>query len=82
MTQEQTPNPQKEEGIEVPYEQINPETLERMIEEFVTREGADWDDSGYTLNDRVRQVLQQLRNKQVKIVFDLTSETANIVACR
>lgn len=71
-----------EEGVEVPYERLDPETLRRMIEEFVTRDGADWADAGGALEDKVAQVLQQLRNKKVSIVFDHTSQTANLVACR
>ncbi len=70
-----------EEGIEIPYEQINSATLRRMIQEFVTRDGADWADVGCTLEDKVEQVLQQLRNKKVKVVFDLQSQTANLVVC-
>jgi len=34
----QTPAGCHEEGIDVPYEQLNPETLRTMIEEFVSRE--------------------------------------------
>jgi hypothetical protein len=52
-----------------------------MIQEFVTRDGADWGDAGCTLEEKVEQVLRQLRNKKVKVVFDLTSQTANIVVC-
>ncbi|MEA3363055.1 MAG: YheU family protein [Thermodesulfobacteriota bacterium] len=71
-----------EEGIDIPYEQINAETLRRMIQEFVSRDGADWADAGCTLEDKVDQVLQQLRNKTVKVVFDLKSQTVNLVVCR
>jgi len=73
---------QQEEGVEVPYQQIDPETLQRMIQEFVSRDGADWGDAGCTLAEKVEQVLQQLRHKQAKIVFDLRSQTVNIVAYR
>ena len=73
---------QQEEGVDVPYQQINPETLRRMIQEFVSRDGADWGDVGCALDDKVEQVLQQLLQKQVKVVVDLHSQTANIVACR
>jgi len=73
---------QQEEGVEVPYQQIDPETLRRMIQEFVSRDGADWGDAGCTLEDKVEQVLRQLQEKQVKVVFDLRSQSANIVACR
>lgn len=70
-----------EEGIEVPYKQIDPNTLRRMIQEFVTRDGSDWAEVGCTLEDKVEQVLQQLKSKRVKVVFDLKSQTANLVSC-
>jgi hypothetical protein len=72
----------REEGIDVPYERLDPETLRNVIQEFVTRDGADWGEAGCTLEDKVGQVMQQLRNRKVKIVFDLNSETTNIVVCR
>ena len=68
-----------EEGVEVPYDKINPDTLRSMIAEFVTREWSDLSDSGYTLEEKIEQVLQQLKEKKVKVVFDFTSGTANIV---
>lgn len=76
------PAGQHEEGVAVPYDRINPDTLRKMIQEFVTRDGADWGEAGCTLEDKVEQVLRQLRSKKVKIVFDLASQTANIVVCR
>ena len=75
------PADHREEGLEVPYDRIHPETLRNMIQEFVTRDGADWGDAGCTLEDKVEQVLRQLRDKKIKVVFDLTSQTANIVVC-
>ncbi|MDA3786824.1 MAG: YheU family protein [Deltaproteobacteria bacterium] len=71
-----------EEGIAVPHEQIDPDTLRNMIEEFVTRDGADWGDPGCRLEDKITQVLRQLRNNKVQIVFDLKSNTANIVVSK
>lgn len=69
-----------EEGIEIPFEQINPDTLQNMLREFVTREWADLGDSDYTLDDKVAQVLQQLEAHTAKVVYDVTTETWNIVA--
>lgn len=60
-------------------DRINPETLENMVKEFVTREWADLGDSGYTLDDKVAQVMQQLKDGKAKVVFDLRSESWNIV---
>lgn len=72
---------QQEEGLEIPYTLINPDTLQRMIQEFVSRDGSDWAEIGCTLEDKVEQVLAQLRSKKIKVVFDLRSQTANFVVC-
>lgn len=71
-----------EQGVDVPYERLDPETLRNVIEEFVTRDGADWGEAGGTLEEKVGQVMQQLRSRKIKIVFELNSETANIVVNR
>jgi len=71
-----------EEGVEVPFEALSEAALRSLIEEFVTREWSELSDSGYSLEDKVEQVLRQLQEKKVKVVFDLTSNTANIVVCR
>jgi uncharacterized protein YheU (UPF0270 family) len=71
----------EEEGIDVPYDQLNAETLRNLVEEFVTREWSDLSDSGYSLDDKVKQVLLQLKEKKAKVVFDFESNSANIVAC-
>ena len=70
----------QEEGIEVPYQDINPETLRNMIEEFVSRDGSDWGDTGGSMEDKIKQVLRQFESGKIKVVFDLTSQSANIVS--
>jgi len=74
------PHPEfMEEGVEVPFEKISPETLRNLISEFVTREWEDIGDSSATLDDKICQVMSQLKAKRAKVVFDLRSETCNIV---
>jgi len=68
-----------EDGIEIPLERINPLTLRTMVEEFVTREWSELSDEDYTLDDKIEQVLRQLKGHKAKVVFDLTTETCNIV---
>lgn len=68
-----------EDGVEVPFEKINPETLTNLITEFVTREWEEFGDSNATLDDKVAQVMRQLKEKRAKVVFDLRAETCNIV---
>jgi uncharacterized protein YheU (UPF0270 family) len=72
-------NDHAEEGVVVPMERINPDTLRKMVEEFVTREWSELADVGFTFEDKIEQVIQQLRDNKIKVVFDLTSETCNIV---
>ena len=71
-----------EEAVEIPFERINPDTLRKMIEEFVTREWSELADSEYTLDEKIEQVLQQLKDKRAMIVFDCVSETWNIIPSR
>ena len=71
-----------EKGVDVPYERLDPETLRNVIEEFVTRDGSDWGEVGGTLEEKVSQVMQQLRNRKIKIVFELNSKSTNIVVNR
>lgn len=71
-----------EDGVDVPLDRINPETLRKMVEEFVTREWSDLSDADFTFEDKIKQVVQQLKDNKIKVVFDLTSETCNIIPCR
>ena len=71
-----------EDGIDVPLDKINPDTLKNLIAEFVTREWSESGDSEISLESKVEQVLVQLRNGQAKVVFDLASDTCNIVSRR
>ena len=75
-------NDQQENGVEIPIDRINPETLRNLISEFVTRQWEELGDASYTLDDKIGQVLQQLVEKKAKVVFDLTSNTPNIVVSR
>jgi uncharacterized protein YheU (UPF0270 family) len=69
----------EEEGIELPFDRINPDTLRKMLAEFVTRE---WADEESTLQSRIEQVLRQLRERKAKVMYDFRTETWNIVECR
>lgn len=71
-----------ESAIDIPLERINPATLRKMMEEFVTREWSELADSEYSLDEKVDQVLQQLHDKRARIVYDSSSETWNIIPCR
>ncbi len=69
-----------EDFLNIPLDRINPDTLRKMVEEFVTRDWSELADSEYTLNEKVEQVLQQLHDKRARIVYDNTTESWNIIS--
>ena len=69
-----------EDGVDVPLDRISPDILRKLVEEFVSREWSDLADSDCTFEEKIEQVIQQLKDNRIKVVFDLTSETCNIVS--
>jgi uncharacterized protein YheU (UPF0270 family) len=69
-----------EKGVVIPHHKLSSEALQGLLEEFVSRDGTD---SGYTklsLQQRVDQVRRQLDGGDAVIVYDETTQTANIVS--
>jgi len=71
-----------EEPVEVPSGALAPETLRRLVEEFVTRDGTDYGAVERGVEEKIGQVLGQLRSGEARLVFDPETETANIVPAR
>jgi uncharacterized protein YheU (UPF0270 family) len=69
----------REDGVAIPFERIDPDTLRNLISEFVTREWEEVGDTEHTLDDKISQVVRQLQEGKAKVVFDLKSGTCNIV---
>ena len=66
--------------MEIPYQKLAPETLRGVIAEYVTREGTDYGDQVYSLDEKIAAVQLQLESGSAKIIFDPESETCNVVA--
>lgn len=71
----------QEDGLDLPLERINPDTLRNLISEFVTRGWEEAGDSRYTLDDKINQVYRQLQEKKARVVYDLNTNSCNIVPC-
>ncbi|MFT6913954.1 MAG: hypothetical protein ACJAWL_000240 [Motiliproteus sp.] len=65
--------------MKIPHEQLSTEALQGLLEEFVCREGTDYGDQDYTLQDKIEQVQQQLQRGQVVICFDAYLQSFSIV---
>lgn len=66
--------------IDIPLSQLNAETLQAVIEEFITREGTDYGHQEYSLEQKVSQVQRQLQSGQARLVFDPATESCTILA--
>lgn len=67
------------DGVVVPYDRLDPDTLRNVISEFVTREWEEMGSVSYTLDYKIEQVMAQLRSGKAELVFDPLSNTCNII---
>ena len=66
--------------VDVPYAELAPDVLRRLIEEVVTRDGTDYGTVERTLAEKVAAVMRQLETGDVAIEVDSEHETIDIVA--
>jgi uncharacterized protein len=64
--------------MEIPHTALALATLHNLVEEFVTREGTDYGNHVYSLQDKVRHVIRQLEQGSAVIVYDSKSATCHI----
>lgn len=64
----------------IPYQELEPDTLTALIEEFVSRDGTDYGEYEFSLSDKVAQVKSLLQSGQVVILFSESTGLCNIVS--
>jgi uncharacterized protein YheU (UPF0270 family) len=69
-------------GTELSPDQLSPEALRGLIEEFVLREGTDYGAVERSVEEKITQVSAQLASGDAQLVFDPTTQTTNIVVAR
>ena len=66
-------------SVVVPYTELAADLLHAVVESFVLREGTDYGEKEFSLEDKVAHVISQLKRGDVQIVFDPETETVSIV---
>lgn len=72
--------PAAEGSVEVPYDQLAPETLRKVIEDLVTRDGTDYGDVEKTLEQKAAALLKLLQRGEAKLVVDLATESIGLMS--
>jgi len=66
-------------AVKIPYDQLSPEALHGVVEEFVTRDGTDYGEIEVPLATKIAQVMAQIRSGKAVIVFDQETESCTIL---
>lgn len=63
----------------IPYEQLSPDTLQALIEEFINREGTDYGEQEISIKTKISHVMSQLKEGSIVIGYDEQSETVTLL---
>ena len=66
------------EPVPVPYTELTAELLRAVAESYVLREGTDYGEKEFSLDDKVAHVISQIKRGEAQIVFDPETETVSI----
>lgn len=65
--------------VEVPYRMLPGETLDALLESFVTRQGYDTTDTGEGMNGWVKELKGQFERSELIIAHDLETESTEVL---
>ena len=65
--------------VEIPLDLLSSEILKGVIDSFVEREGTDYGAVEASYEIKFQQLLKQLKNGYLKIIFDPNTETVTLV---
>ena len=63
----------------IPFQQLDPDTLQNLLEEYATRDGTDYGEREVSLVDKVASLRRQLQSGEVVIWFEPGEESVNLV---
>jgi uncharacterized protein YheU (UPF0270 family) len=70
------------EAVFVPHTELSADALRGVVESFVLREGTDYGEQEFSLEQKLAHVYRQLECAEAQIVFDPNTETIDIVLTR
>jgi uncharacterized protein len=74
VTEENSPS------VTVPYTELAADVLRAVVESYVLREGTDYGEREFSLEDKVAHVIGRLKRGEAQIVFDPETESISIIS--
>jgi uncharacterized protein YheU (UPF0270 family) len=68
-------------SVRVPYTELAADLLRAVVESYVLREGTDYGEREFSLEDKVAHVIGRLKRGEAQIVFDPETESISIISC-
>ena len=68
--------------VTVPHTELASDVLRAVIESFVLREGTDYGEREFSLDEKVARVILQLERGEAKIIFDPDTESVGITTVK
>lgn len=70
----------EDETMIIPWQELDPDTLNNLLEHFVLQEGTEYGEQDVSLTDKVDDVRKQLQKGSAVIVYSELHESINIVS--
>lgn len=64
----------------IPYQQLDEITLNNLIEQYILREGTDYGEVEFSLQQKTQQILEQIKNKQIIIMYSELNESVTLIS--
>ena len=68
--------------VAVPHTDLSADALRGVIESFVLREGTEYGERDFTLEEKLAHVTHQLERGEAQIMYDPQSQSVDIVVTR
>ena len=73
------PLEQKKTGIVIPKEKLSQQAIDGLVEEFILREGTEYGQKEYSLEEKKKHILNQLKSNHIVILFDPQIENTTLL---
>ena len=66
--------------MKIPYQQLDQTTLNNLIEQYILREGTDYGEVEFSLQEKTEQIIQQIKSEDIYIMYSELNESVTLVS--